>query len=200
MIGHGRRRGVSRIVLRSLSRRGALSLSMTPLRFPVAVVFERTAIENRWVNERWAPVAVLPPVIPPSELESRPPPPVKVSETPLRTQWRFDGHLLELHRSEAEGYYLNLVAPEPKAFVMWRMSEEPEEPPVFPVIVTVSYSEAARMLDGGERVDAVPLPDGMRAWMEPFVAEHYKPEPKRKVRRNDPLVEGAFRRERGSRD
>ena len=94
------------------------------MRFPVAVVFERTAIENRWVSERWAPVEVLPPAVPPSEVHSVPQRPIKLSETPARTQWRFDGHVLELHRSEAEGYYLNLVAPEPKAFVMWRMSEE----------------------------------------------------------------------------
>jgi hypothetical protein len=200
MIGHGRRPGVSRIVLRSHSRRGALTLPMTPLRFPVAVIFERTAIENRWVSERWAPFAVEPPAFPPSELPSGPQPPVKISETAARTEWRFDGFVLELHRSESEGYYLNLAAPEPKAFVMWRMSEEGGDPPVFPVIVTVSYNEAARMLDGGERVDAVPLPDGMRAWMEPFIAEHYKPEPKKRVRRNDPHAEGAFRRERGSRD
>ena len=172
---------------------------MTPLRFPVAVIFERAAIENRWVSERWAPIAVVPPVAPPSEIASGGQRPVKIGETADRTQWRFDGHTFELHRSEAEGYYLNLVAPEPKAFVMWRMSEEGGDPPVFPVIVTVSYNEAARMLDGGERVDAVPLPDGIRAWMEPFVAEHYKPEPKKRVRRNDPLADGAFRRDRGPR-
>jgi hypothetical protein len=70
------------------------------------------------------------------------------------------------------------------------------DPPVFPVIVTVSYNEAARMLDGGERVDAVPLPAGILAWMGPFVAEHYKPEPKQRVRRNDPLADGTFRRDR----
>ena len=82
-------------------------------------------------------------------------------------------------RCEAEGYYLNIVAPEPKAFVMWRTTDDGGDPPVFPVIVTVSYNEAARMLDGGERVDAVPLPAGILAWMRPFVDEHYKPEPKK---------------------
>jgi hypothetical protein len=63
----------------------------------------------------------------------------------------------------------------------------------------VSYNEAARMLDGGERVDAVPLPPGIRAWMEPFVAEHYRPEPRKKVRRNDPFADEPRRRERDSR-
>ncbi len=100
-----------------------------------------------------------------------------------------------MHRSEAEGYHLNLTAPEPKVFVMWRMVEPedlvPGQPAARPHVVTVSYNEAARMLDGGEQVDAVPLLPQIRAWMEPFVAEHYKPEPKRKIRRRDPLRDGA---------
>ena len=169
---------------------------MSPLRFPVAVIFERTTLANRWVSERWEPIAVIPPAVAPAAVASDP---VKIRDDATGTQWRFDGHAFELHPSEAEGYYLNIVAPEPKAFVMWRMREEGGDPPVFPVIVTVSYNEAARMLDGGERVDAVPLPDGIRSWLEPFVAEHYRPEPKKKVRRNDPFRDGAFRREPGSR-
>ena len=51
------------------------------------------------------------------------------------------------------------------------------------------------MLDGGEQVDAVPLPAAIHEWMRPFVAEHYKPEPRKKVRRNDPFADGAFRRD-----
>ena len=164
------------------------------MRFPVAVIFERITLANRWVSERWEPVAVIPPVV--ATPSAGAPAPVKISDEPSGTRWRFDGHAFELHPTEAEGYYLNLVAPDPKAFVMWRMSEDGGDPPVFPVIVTVSYNEAARMLDGGERVDAVPLPAGILAWMEPFVAEHYKPEPKQRVRRNDPLADGTFRRDR----
>jgi hypothetical protein len=167
-------------------------ISMSPMRFPVAVIFERTPVVNRWVSERWEPVAV----VPPSADAPRNDAPVKVSHTPLATRWRFDGHAFELHPCEAEGYYLNLVAPEPKAFVMWRRADD-NDPPVIPVIVTVSYNEAARMLDGGERVDAVPLPAGILAWMRPFVAEHYRPEPRKKVRRNDPFAADAIRRGRG---
>jgi hypothetical protein len=194
MIDHGPRAPFSVIFPSFFSLRSALELPMSPLRFPVSVIFERTALINRWVSERWEPLAVIPPVAGASGSAA----PVKIGEDASRTQWRFDGHAFELHPSEAEGYYLNLVAPEPKAFVMWRMTEEGGDPPVFPVIVTVSYNQAARMLDGGERVDSVPLPDGIRAWMEPFVAEHYKPEPRKKVRRNDPFADGSFRRDRGS--
>jgi Protein of unknown function (DUF3305) len=178
---------------------------MSAMRFPVSVIFQRTALANRWISERWDPIAVIQPLVVPPVGLSPPgdardtPAPVKISEDPSGERWRFDGHAFELHPSESEGYYLNLVAPEPKAFVMWRLTEGGGDPPVFPVIVTVSYNQAARMLDGGERVDAVPLPAGILAWMEPFVAEHYKPEPKKRLRRNDPFAEGAFRRERGPR-
>jgi hypothetical protein len=48
-------------------------------------------------------------------------------------------------------------------------------------------------------LDAVPLPAVVREWMLPFVALHYRPEPKKKVRRNDPFATDASRRERGPR-
>ena len=32
--------------------------------------------------------------------------------------------------------------------------------------------------------------------MRPFVATHYKPEPRKKVKRNDPFAEGEFVRDR----
>ncbi len=53
----------------------------------------------------------------------------------------------------------------------------------------MSYNEAARLMDGGERVEAVPMPAEILASMTPFVSEHYKPEPRRKVRRNDPFAD-----------
>lgn len=157
---------------------------MSALRFPVDVIMQRTTLYNRWGGERWEPIRV--------EIAESATMSVSAMESDAQSQrWRFGGHALELHRSEAEGYFLNISAPDPKVFVMWRMLEpevrRPEGPAAEPRLVTVSYNEAARMLDGGEQVDAVPLPPEVRAWMEPFVTEHYKPEPKRKVRRRDPL-------------
>jgi len=122
-----------------------------------------------------------------------------VADDAAGTCWRFGGQQIELHRSEAEGYHLNVTSPEPKVFVMWRLAETAGAgPAACPVIVTASYSQAARMLDGGEQVDALPMPPGLLAWVQPFVAEHYKPEPRRKVRRNDPFRDDAERRGRGS--
>ena len=98
---------------------------------------------------------------------------------------------MELHPTEAEGYYLNLTAPQPRAFVMWRMYDDGRSPPAQPVIVTLSYNEAARMMDGGEQVDSVALPLPLQAMLAPYIEEHYKPEPKKKVRRNDPFAADA---------
>jgi len=99
-----------------------------------------------------------------------------------------------MHPTEGEGYWLNLNSPDPRAFVMWRTRDG--EPPVYPVVVTLSYNQAARMMDGGEQVDSVPLDPRIRAMLEPYVVEHYKPEVRRKHKRNDPFKDGAFVRDR----
>jgi hypothetical protein len=63
---------------------------------------------------------------------------------------------------------------------MWRMRGDE----AVPVLLTLSYDEAARLLDAGETVDAVPLPGEMADWLARFVAQHYRPEPK-KVRKRE---------------
>lgn len=161
---------------------------MPVLRFPVDVIMERVPITSRWATEKWQPAAVVPAGLPAADLDVAPGAPQLLHDGPEGTQWRFPGHALELHRSEGEGYFLNLSAPQPRVFVMWRRTEEEATPPVFPVVVTVSYHEAARMMDAGEQVDSVAIPLPVLAWTEPFVAEHYKPEPRRKIRRNDPFA------------
>jgi hypothetical protein len=71
-----------------------------------------------------------------------------------RTRWLHPGFVIDLFRDEAEGYFLNMTTGQPFVFVMTRM----EDGRSVPKIVTVSYNEAARMMDGGEQVDGVPMP------------------------------------------
>jgi len=174
--------------------------AMPALRFPVAVVVERIPLANRWASEKWQIGAV--------ERDDSPlRVAVRLSDDATGTRWRFTGFGIELHASESEGYFLNITAPEPKIFVMWRMLDADavaaDGLAARPELVTVSFNEAARLMDGGEMVDAVPLSPDVLAWMQPFVAANYKPEPKRKVRRNelyereDQLKEG---RERNTSD
>lgn len=154
---------------------------MSALRFPVAIIVERVPLANRWISEQWRIAAV--------ECDDAPVGPVQIDDDAAGSRWRFGGHAIELHRSESEGYFLNLTSPDPKIFVMWRINEDDaridDDPKWRPQLVTVSYNEAARLLDGGEQVEVVPLPESIRNWMQPFVAEHYRPEPKRKSRRNE---------------
>jgi hypothetical protein len=154
-------------------------------RLDVAIVIQRTPVASPWADARWEPVAVE--VVAPGTAPGW----TRLAEPARGPRWRFTGLALELHRSEAEGYHLNLTAPAPMVFVLWRMLEpealEEGGPAARPDLATVSYNEAARLLDGGEQVDGIPMPAAIRAWLEPFTALHYKPEPKRKVRRRDPL-------------
>lgn len=144
---------------------------MSPDRFPVAVVMERQQIENPWASCKWEARGVT--ASSGGERLMR-----VLREDETQRIVLFDGYLIELHRDEAEGYFLNLNAPQPRVFVMWRMHDD--QP--LPHSVTVSYHEAARLLDAGEQVDAVPMPVGVAGWVAEFVQAHYKPEPK-KVRR-----------------
>jgi hypothetical protein len=141
---------------------------------------ERRTLANRWQTEQWAPVGVLPNA-------STAPAPRRLREDSGGVQWLHPGFAIELHRDEAEGYYLNVSTENPYAFVMWRM----EGDLAVPKVVTVSYNEASRMMDGGEQVDGVPLLPELVAWLQEFVREHYRPEPKRRIR--PPSFKGARR-------
>ena len=159
---------------------------MPVTRIPVDVVMERVPLHNRWVSEKWQPAAVIA-AGGPGSATIEPGAPELINDTSQGTQWRFPRCSVELHPTEAEGYYLNLSTDQPHAFVMWRMFDDGVEPRARPVVVTLSYNEAARMMDGGEQVDSVALAPMLHAMLAPYVQEHYKPEPRKKVRRNDPL-------------
>ena len=145
--------------------------------FPIAVIMERRRLNNPWVDAAWEAVGVVP------AFDDADPAPRCIVDEAERGQWRFGGFALELFRDEAENYFANITAPIPKVFVMWRMDGARARP----AAVSVSYGEAARWLDSGEQVDGVAMPREIADWVGDFVNTHYKPEPKKKVKRNDPL-------------
>ena len=79
------------------------------------------------------------------------------ARTAPAAQWLHPGFKLVLHRDEPEGYYLNVSAPQPRVFVLWRMEERAT---ALPLDVTVSSDEGGRWLDGGHSVDGVAMPRG----------------------------------------
>jgi hypothetical protein len=151
----------------------------------VAVVMERTRLDNRWQAEKWEPIGVLP------DTQEDGSAPRLLRDDALRAQWLHPGFTLELFHDESEGYYLNLASPQPYVFVNWLE----ESGAGVPKLVTVSYNEAARMMDGGARVDGVPMPTEWVPWLEEYVKKHYVPEPKKK-RIRPPSFKGARRDDR----
>ncbi|MCO5100116.1 MAG: DUF3305 domain-containing protein [Burkholderiaceae bacterium] len=96
---------------------------------------------------------------------------------------------VHLHLDECEGYYLNLTTEEPSLFVQWRLREDDtgivvdgDATPPRALAVTASYNEAGRWMDGGARVDRVPMPGEMASWVAQFVSLHYVAEPTKKKR------------------
>src|SRR5206468_7057807 len=91
-----------------------------------------------------------------------------VEDTAARSRWRFTGLPVELHPSESEGFHLNLTAGHPKVFVMWRSADDGRIPACYPYLVTLSYNEAGRLLDGGGEVEAVPMAGPIRELLEQY--------------------------------
>ena len=119
---------------------------------------------SRWAEFVWEPFGVVPSAGSGSKL---------LVEQAGLMQWLHDGFAIELPRDEAEGFYLNLTAPDPRVFVLWRMEAED----ALPVHVTVSSEEASRWMDGGHSVDGVKMPREIFAWAGEWVEKNYKPKP-----------------------
>src|SRR4051812_18091318 len=101
--------------------------------FPLAVVMRRVPVTNRWISEKWELAGVEPDSVS-----------NEISCAALADNaWRWRGFTLDLHPSEAEGYYLNITAPDPRVFVMWRLEEWEGVETARPWVTTASYHEAA---------------------------------------------------------
>ena len=137
----------------------------------VAVIMQRRRMKSRWQSEAWEPVGVLTDYA--GESAAR-----VIVEAADTTQWLYPGFEIELRRDEADGYYMNVSTDSPSVFILWRMEAEL----AVPQFVTVSYAEAGRWMDAGERVDLVPMPSDFYPWVGGYVERNYRPEPKKKRR------------------
>jgi len=146
--------------------------------FAVSVVMQRRLLQSRWADAAWEAWGVLPAAADAGA-------PRQLLEQGGIVQWLHPGLALELHRDEAEGYYLNVASDSPRVFVRWRMEGEREGADAargVPLQVTVSYNEASRWMDGGHSVDSVAMPPDIYAWVGEFVEANYRPEPRKRVK------------------
>ena len=135
----------------------------------LSVILAREAVESRWESHRWHLLGVVPDV----GGEAR-----TIMESPQASQRIFPGFEVTLFRDEAEGYYLNASSGEPSVFVSIRHDDAAADP--YPFQATLSYNEAARWMDGGEKVDRVVAWPELAAWMGEWVEKNYRPEPKKR--------------------
>jgi hypothetical protein len=151
--------------------------------FTAAVLMQWTQLGDRWQSEKWEAIGVI-------EDDGTQRVPIMLHKDPCSARWLHPGYALTLHRDEAEGYYLNLSATQPFVFIAWRL----EDGMARPHSLTLSYNEAARMMDADEQVDGVPMPEQWREALAAFVALHYRPETKG-ARARPPSFKGARRDE-----
>ena len=159
-----------------------------------AVLMRKQNLDNPWVSYRWVPQEVLPDFGQFNSEASKAITGKFLERDADGESWLFTGYELDLFLDEAEGYYLNVSATKPCWFVMWRLEEDIEryiEAQSIPLArsettiavphrICVSYNEAARLLDGGESVDTIPMIDEHASWLQEFVNENYRPEPKKR--------------------
>jgi len=148
----------------------------------IAVVMRRSPLTSRWQPWHWKPLEIsADPLLAAGGTRC-----LRADDSD--TRWLFGGFDIRLYRDEAEGYFLNIGSPSPCWFVMWRLEDIDGAEVAVPKRVTLSYNEAARLMDGGEQVDSLPASPYIIERMTAFVQEHYRPEPKKKRRK--PSFEG----------
>lgn len=147
----------------------------------IGVIMQCKPLSSRWQPFQWLPIEIVGQV---SELSE----PRCLRNDPTDTRWLFNGIDVTLCSSEAEGYFLNISAPTPCWFIMWRIEDIDGVELAVPKSVTLSYNEAARLMDGGERVDTLPASAEIVERLTAFTHDYYHPEPKRKHKK--PSFEG----------
>ena len=105
-------------------------------------------------------------------------------------QWRLEAVVPDLGEYGSEPRCLDRSDTEERwltpgfTVTLWRLGEAgtDDEGRAIPHTVSVSYNEAGRWLDGGETVENVPLDAAALEWLQAYVAENYRPEPKKRRR------------------
>jgi hypothetical protein len=136
---------------------------------PVAFIMQRRAVMHKWgAMDSWSAVGVVPDRGGLAALQM-------LSESPERDYYLVSGIELELYTDENEGYYENIMAPDSKVFVLWRMVDGR----AMPARASVSYVEGTRMFDSGEDADGVTMPAEIYQWVASYLRDNFTPRPRK---------------------
>jgi hypothetical protein len=155
-------------------------MTVLPAKIAVGIVVERRKARSPWIDFTWKPLAALPGQ--PDTL-----PWTALAEDGETTTFYVGAAEVALYRTETANYRNNLGSGAPMLWVALRPSGV--EPPYELFAVTADPAEGEAWTETGtDLVDAVPMPEVVRATIDAFVAEHHVEQPfhKRERDRADP--------------
>jgi hypothetical protein len=133
---------------------------------PTGVVLTRQRIGHPWQEFSWHATEVIPGA--PEVAEWR-----LLRQDEAKIAYLAATLPLDLYPGETADYRHNLSQRQPMIYVVLRRNAGDAERPVRPFHVTASPAEAQDYLDGDELVDAVPMPEGVAAWLQDYVTRFH---------------------------
>ena len=86
--------------------------------------------------------------------------------------------------NDIESYHLNLEGESPWEFVIGEYADaEDESGEIVPLLVTLSYDEAASYMETDSLVFNLLIAGEIQLWVERYVLDHYRPVEKKKGKR-----------------
>lgn len=155
-------------------------------RIPVGVVVERRKAKSPWIDFTWRPVTVLAGA--PDAL-----PWTRLSEDTDAATFYAGAAQIELHRTETGNYRDNIASGTPLLWVALRPTGSDPPYALFAVTADPAEGEAWTATDSN-LVEALPMPDPVRAQLDAFVAAHHVERPFHKRERDRPDPEALARR------
>lgn len=150
--------------------------------FTVSIVLEKQEkIVKSWTSIQWELAAILPDKDGPNSLTG----PITIRESRKKSQYLWKGLTIKLFIDAAEGYWYNLLADVPYAFVVCEVDSIDEEEVPVPILITASQDEAGAHLETDSLVLSGPLPAEIRDETEKFVVNNFVPQTRKKRKRRD---------------
>jgi hypothetical protein len=146
--------------------------------FPVAITMIRKLISRgAWSLPHWEATGVVTGTQFADAKRSK----TLVHEADGVQQFLFRGFALNLYRDAAENYWFNLMGETPSLFILCQKVDGEE---LAPSAVSADFADAEAAVEKDGAAFAVPIPPEIYVELERFVLDHYKPEPRRKRKRD----------------
>ena len=143
----------------------------------VGIVVERRESKSPWIDAVWKPVSIIPGA--PAIEGWR-----ELASGEGWRQFHAATVTLELHHTDSESYKYNLSTRTPSVFVVMEPAGEGDMPWQVLLATASAYEGESYLTSDEGMVEAVPMPDEIKAWVRDFAEAHFAPEPFKKRKRD----------------